>query len=149
MECTDTFSEERKISRGTSLIAVGLVNTLRRYFIGFYQQFVSDCLGIPHIPKRSGFERIGLLAVVIFFAVTGSLQAEPIAGKPPLTVVSSGGAYTKSNMLADICPQSFSSKVSLTHCLGSYRDEPTISQTGLAPAGNLRLRGAPIDSVDF
>ena len=104
MECTHTFSEERKISRGTSPIAVGLVNTLRRYFIGFYQQFVSDWLGIPHIPKRSGFERIGLLAVVIFFAVTGSLQAEPIAGKPPLTVVSLGGALTKSQMLAYINP---------------------------------------------
>ncbi|MFC1817060.1 hypothetical protein ACFL0M_14245, partial [Thermodesulfobacteriota bacterium] len=44
---------------------------------------------------------------------------------------------------AYICPQGFSRKVSLSHCLGSYRDEPTISRTGLAPAGNLCLRGAP------
>jgi putative spermidine/putrescine transport system substrate-binding protein len=32
------------------------------------------------------------------------LQAEPIAGKPPLTVVSWGGAYTKSQMLAFVDP---------------------------------------------
>ena len=50
------------------------------------------------------FERIGLLAIVTFFFFTGSLQAEPIAGKPPLTVVSRGGAYTKSQMLAFVNP---------------------------------------------
>ena len=44
---------------------------------------------------------------------------------------------------AYICSQGFSRKVSLSHCLGSYRDEPTISRTGLAPVGDLRLRGAP------
>ncbi|MBW1824808.1 MAG: hypothetical protein JRI87_09615 [Deltaproteobacteria bacterium] len=44
---------------------------------------------------------------------------------------------------AYICPQGFSRKISLSHCLGSYRDEPTISRTGLSPVGNLRLRGAP------
>ena len=50
------------------------------------------------------FERIGLLAIVTFFFFTGSLQAEPIAGKPPLTVVSRGGAYTKNQMLAFVNP---------------------------------------------
>jgi putative spermidine/putrescine transport system substrate-binding protein len=50
------------------------------------------------------FERIGLLAIVTFFVFTGSLQAEPIAGKPPLTMVSRGGAYTKSQMLAFVNP---------------------------------------------
>ena len=50
-------------------------------------------------------------------------------------------------LTAYICPQSFSWKVSLSNCLGSYRDEPTISRTGLTPAGNLRLRGAPICGV--
>jgi hypothetical protein len=39
--------------------------------------------------------------------------------------------------------QGFSKEVSLTHCLGRYRDEPTISRTGLSPVGNLRPRGAP------
>ena len=34
--------------------------------------------------------------------------------------------------------------VSHSHCLGSYRDEPTISRAELSSAGNLRPRGAPI-----
>ena len=50
------------------------------------------------------FERIGLFAIVTLFVFTGSLQAEPIAGKPPLTVVSFGGTFTKSQMLAYINP---------------------------------------------
>ena len=51
------------------------------------------------------FERIGLFAIVTFFVFTGPLQAEPIAGMPPLTVVRRGtGAYTKSQMLAFINP---------------------------------------------
>ena len=49
--------------------------------------------------------------------------------------------------MAYICPQSFSRKVSLSHCLGSYRDKPSISRTGLSPVGNLRLRGAPTYSI--
>ena len=48
---------------------------------------------------------------------------------------------------AYMCPQSFSRKVSLTHCLGSYRDEPTISRAELSSAGILRPRGAPICCV--
>ena len=44
-------------------------------------------------------------AIVTFFVFTGLLQAEPIPGKPPLTVVSRGaGAYTKSQMLAFVNP---------------------------------------------
>jgi len=31
-----------------------------------------------------------------------------------------------------------------SNCLGSYRNEPTISRAGLLPAVNLRLYGAPI-----
>ncbi|MGD9327136.1 MAG: extracellular solute-binding protein [Desulfobacterales bacterium] len=58
-----------------------------------------------HILKKFRLERIGLVAIVTFFVFTGSLQAEPIAGKPPLTVVSRGaGAYTKSQMLAFVNP---------------------------------------------
>ena len=58
-----------------------------------------------HILKKFRLERIGLFAIVTFFVFTGSLQAEPIAGKPPLTVVSRGaGAYTKSQMLAFVNP---------------------------------------------
>jgi putative spermidine/putrescine transport system substrate-binding protein len=58
-----------------------------------------------HILKKFRLERIGLFAIVIFFVFTGSLQAEPIAGKPPLTVVSRGvGSYTKSQMLAFVNP---------------------------------------------
>ncbi len=49
-------------------------------------------------------------------------------------------------LMAYICPQSFSRKVSLSYCLGSYRNEPTISRAGLSPAGDLRPRGAPICS---
>jgi len=45
-----------------------------------------------------------LLAIAVLFAVTGSLRAETIEGKPPLTVVSWGGAYTKSQMLAFVDP---------------------------------------------
>ena len=57
------------------------------------------------ILKKTRLERIGLFAIVTFFVFTGSLQAEPIAGKPPLTVVSrGGGAYTKSQMLAFVNP---------------------------------------------
>jgi putative spermidine/putrescine transport system substrate-binding protein len=56
------------------------------------------------ILKRSRFQRIGLFAIVTFFVFTGSLQAEPIAGKPPLTVVSRGRTYTKSQMLAFVNP---------------------------------------------
>ena len=57
------------------------------------------------ILKKTRLERIGLFAIVTFFVFTGSLQAEPIAGKPPLTVVSRGaGAYTKSQMLAFVNP---------------------------------------------
>ena len=47
-------------------------------------------------------------------------------------------------LAAYICPQSFSRRISPAHCLGSYRDEPTISRAGLPPAGILRPRGAPI-----
>jgi len=50
-------------------------------------------------------------------------------------------------LAAYICPQSFSRWISPTHCLGSYRDEPTISRAGLPPAGILRPRGAPISEV--
>jgi putative spermidine/putrescine transport system substrate-binding protein len=57
-----------------------------------------------HILKKFRLERIGLFAIVTFFVFTGSLQAEPIAGKPPLTVVSFGGTFTKSLMLAYINP---------------------------------------------
>jgi len=57
------------------------------------------------ILKKSRLQRIGLFAIVTFFVFTGSLQAEPIAGKPPLTVVSRGvGSYTKSQMLAFVNP---------------------------------------------
>jgi putative spermidine/putrescine transport system substrate-binding protein len=104
MERTQPFSEEGKISSGTGLGAGGLLGTLRRHFICLCQQFVSDCLSIPHIRKRSGLKRIGWLAIAIFFVVTGPLQAEPIECKPPLTVVSWGGAYTKSQMLAFVDP---------------------------------------------
>ena len=44
---------------------------------------------------------------------------------------------------AYIFPQGFSRMVSQSHCLGSYRDEPTISRAELPSAGNLRPRGAP------
>jgi len=56
------------------------------------------------ILKKSRLQRIGLFAIATFFVFTGSLQAEPIAGKPPLTVASRGGAYTKSQMLAFVNP---------------------------------------------
>ncbi len=50
-------------------------------------------------------ERIGLFTIITFFVFTGSLQAEPIAGKPPLTMVSRGaGGFTKSQMLAFVNP---------------------------------------------
>jgi hypothetical protein len=49
---------------------------------------------MPHILKRLRLELMGLFAIVTFLVYRGSLQAEPIAGKPPLTVVSRGaGAY--------------------------------------------------------
>lgn len=104
MGCTHTFCEERRISRRTRPSAAGLMGTLR-YFIFFCQQYVSDCLSIAHIFKRSRLERIGLFAIATLIVFTGSLQAEPIAGKPPLTVVSrGGGAYMKSQMLAFVNP---------------------------------------------
>ena len=56
------------------------------------------------ILKKSRLQRIGLFAIATFFVFTGSLQAEPIAGKPPLTVASRGGTYTKSQMLAFVNP---------------------------------------------
>jgi hypothetical protein len=45
---------------------------------------------------------------------------------------------------AHFCPQSLSREVSLTYCLGSYRDEPTISRAELSSAGILHPRGAPL-----
>lgn len=104
MARTQTFSEERNINSGTGPGAVGFTGTLRRHFICFCQQLASACRSIPPIRKRFGLERIGLLAIAALFAVTGSLQAEPIEGKPPLTVVGWGGAYTKSQMLAFVDP---------------------------------------------
>ena len=56
------------------------------------------------ILKKSRLKRIGLFAIATFLVLTGSLRAEPMAGKPPLTVVSTGGTYTKSQMLAYINP---------------------------------------------
>ena len=56
------------------------------------------------ILKKSRLQRIGLFAIATFFVFTGSLQAEPIAGKPPLTVASRGGTYTKNQMLAFVNP---------------------------------------------
>ena len=46
--------------------------------------------------------------------------------------------------MADFCPRSFSRKVSLPDCPGSYRDEPTTSRAELSSTGILHLRGAPI-----
>ncbi len=45
---------------------------------------------------------------------------------------------------AYVLPRGFSKKVSRSYCLGSYRDETTISRAELASAGNLHSRGAPI-----
>jgi spermidine/putrescine-binding protein len=45
-----------------------------------------------------------LLTVALCVAGTVPKPAESIAGKPPLTVVSHGGAYTKSQMLAYVRP---------------------------------------------
>lgn len=104
MKRMHTFFEERQLSSERDLGAVSLMGTLRRYFICFCRQFVSDCLRMPHIRKRFGLERIGLIAVAAFLVVAGSVQAESIIGKPPLTVVSWGGAYTKSQMLAFVDP---------------------------------------------
>jgi putative spermidine/putrescine transport system substrate-binding protein len=81
------------------------MGTLRRCLIFCYHHYVSDCLRLRHIFKRTRLERIGFLAIVTFFIFTGTLPAEPIAGAPPLTVVSrGGGTYTKSQMLAFVCP---------------------------------------------
>ena len=104
MKRIQPFSEERRIISKAGHAAVGLMGTLRRYFICFRQPFVLACRRMAHIRKVFGFEGIGLLAVVALFAVTGSLQAEPMIGKPPMTVVSWGGAYTKSQMLAFVNP---------------------------------------------
>lgn len=104
MQFTITFPQKRNIMGMTDPVAVGLVGALQRYFIRLWRQLVSDCLTIPNIRKNFRLERIGMLAIAAFFLVTGSLQAESIAGKPPLTVVSWGGAYTKSQMLAFINP---------------------------------------------
>ena len=48
---------------------------------------------------------------------------------------------------AYIFPEGFSRTVSQSHCLGSYRDEPTISRAELSSAGNLGPRGAPTYTV--
>ena len=85
------------------------------------------CFLVPHRPSpylgRVGIHNFPFEACSRFTRVTACRFA----------------AYLK----VDICPQNFSRKVSLSHCLGSYRDEPTISRAGLPPAGNLHLRGAP------
>jgi hypothetical protein len=44
----------------------------------------------------------------------------------------------------DFCPRSFSGKISLSHCPGSYRVEPTITRAELPSASTLYPRGAPI-----
>jgi putative spermidine/putrescine transport system substrate-binding protein len=102
---THTFYKEIQIAKRTCPGAAGMMGTLRRKFIRFFQLYVSDCLRIPPIHKRSNRERIGMFTIVIFSLFTGLLQAEPIEGKPPLTVVTrGGGAYTKSQMLAYVNP---------------------------------------------
>ena len=59
----------------------------------------------------------------------GSLSLWPVGCSPPI---------------ADFCPRSFSRKVSLPNCPGSYRDEPTTPRVELSSTGILHLRGAPI-----
>ena len=74
------------------------------YFIHYFHIARIEMERTP-ILKKSRLEWIGLFAIVTFFVFTGSLQAEPVAGKPPLAVVSRGaGAYTKSQMLAFVNP---------------------------------------------
>jgi len=51
-------------------------------------------------------------------------------------------------LLSYIYPQIFSRKVSLYHCLGSYRNEPTTSRAGHAPASILHLHGVSICCVE-
>ena len=45
-----------------------------------------------------------LFAMVLCVVVTASEPTESAMGKPPLTIVSWGGAYTKSQMLAYVLP---------------------------------------------
>jgi putative spermidine/putrescine transport system substrate-binding protein len=104
MERIHTLSEKKKTGNGPGSIAFDLMGSLRRCFICFYQQFVSDCPVSLHVPKRCGLVPVGLIAIAAFFALTGPLQAGPIQGKPPLTVATYGGAYTKSQMLAFVFP---------------------------------------------
>jgi putative spermidine/putrescine transport system substrate-binding protein len=92
MKRIQPFSEERRVMGSTGRSAIGLRDILRR------------CFRMPDTHKRFGFEIIGFLAAAALFAVTGSVQAGPIEGQPPLTLVSWGGAYTKSQMLAFVDP---------------------------------------------
>ncbi|HKJ34197.1 MAG TPA: hypothetical protein VKA34_20360, partial [Balneolales bacterium] len=47
---------------------------------------------------------VGLFVVVLCVVITASEPTESAMGKPPLTIVSWGGAYTKSQMLAYVRP---------------------------------------------
>jgi hypothetical protein len=78
------------------------------------------------------------------FPVYRSGQRPQLYFRGLLKVHSRYGPPVRCLPIADICPQSFSRQVSLTYCLGSYRDEPTISRAELTSAGTLHHRGAPI-----
>jgi putative spermidine/putrescine transport system substrate-binding protein len=54
--------------------------------------------------SRKTIKVLGLFAMALCVVVTASEPTESAMGKPPLTIVSWGGAYTKSQMLAYVLP---------------------------------------------
>jgi len=61
-----------------------------------------------------------------------------------LKVHSRYGPPVRSPPIVDFCPRSFSRKVSLSNCPGSYRVVPTITRTELPSVSTVYPRGAPI-----
>ena len=136
-----TLSDSRPEQHLKALLRVATPNQGRASH-GTQATFLTCC---PHYPGRSKQVHDGCFPILY--------QPSPNMGQVgiynfPFGACSRFTRVTACQVAAAlktyIFPQSFSRKVSLSHCLGSYRDEPTISRTGLSPAGNLRLRGAPI-----
>jgi hypothetical protein len=102
----------------------------------------------PHYPGRSRW-------VLMMVASPSCIGLPRILGGSASTTVLSGPAQASlalqpARLLQPLrlkFVQSFIRKVFFSHCLDSYRDEPSISRVGLSPAGNLHLRGTPISCV--
>ena len=136
------LSDSRPDQRLTALLRVATPHQ-GRVSHGTQATFLTCC---PHYPGRSKQVHLTVASLLCFGPSPNigrvGIYNCPFGACSRFTHVTA--CQVAAALKAYICSQGFSGKVCLSHCLGSYRDEPTISRTGLSPAGDLRLRGAPI-----